>query len=573
MKRKIATILVADVVGYSALMHDDDTGTLELLKVCDAEIITPCVNANSGRVFKRTGDGFLVEFENAVDAVHCALEWQSRTRSNNVTPLSFRVGIHQGQVIVEDDDVYGDCVNIAARLEPMAQTGCIVVSDEVYQQVRGRIDARFDDLGAQEFKNILQPIHVWEWRCPFAIPQRLAKGDLAEPSKPSVVILPFRNLSKDPEHEVFAEGLRADVQSALTQVLGVFIVAMGAADQFRGATPEEAGPALGVRYALQCTMRVAGDRVRVTAVLIATATGEIVWTEQFDRNLDDGFALQDEIAAKVLMEMDVALVAGEQAKIWHKSLRSFKALELFYKGVDTFYRMNPEDMLIARGYFEKVTQMEPQSALGPMQVAMCFWYELQKGWAKDVSYAQEQAIRWAEEAASKEDEDGQALTVLSHVHLMRRDYDAALAAGREATTVRPGCANANAFFANVLHHCDEHEQARHHISLAMRFHPLNPPFFRNILSATLLALNEVEDAIVIASETTRLADQELESRIVLASAYHRADQNIEAKRVASEIQQIDPHFSIAKYVSSRLYRSPDYPNQLAADLRTLGLPQ
>ena len=572
MKRKTSAILAADVVGYAQLMGKDDAGTLALLKACEADVIEPVVARHNGRIFKRMGDGFLAEFDSAMDGVNCALDWQHRIQATDDGKLTFRIGVHLGQVIAEADDVYGDGVNVAARLEPLAQPGCIILSDNVVQQVRDDLDLQLDDLGQHELKNISQPVHVWEWRCKFAMPRRLEQAALRLPDKPSVVILPFRNLSGEAEYDYFAEGLRTDVQSALTQVSGVFLISMAAADEFRGAYAGEAGAGLGVKYALFGTLRSAGQRVRITAELRDTQTDSIVWAERFDRTLDDTFALQDEITAKLLAAMNVQLVAGEQARIWHRSLKSLKGLEYFYKGLDAFYQMNPDDMVIARQLFEKVAALEPQSALGPMQVAMCYWYELQKGWSDTIEQTKLLALRWAEEGATKEDEDGQGLTVLSHVHLMNKDYDSALAAGRAATVTRPGCANSNAFFANVLHHCDENDEAIQHIKLAMRFNPLNPPFFRNILSAAYLATDEFADAIAIARETVEYVPGNAGARLILIGAYTQSGQQQEAEAVAGEVKRLDASFSIARFVSGQFYKNPQYVDRLAGDLRTAGLP-
>ena len=572
MKRKISTILAADVVGYSKLMGKDDAGTLALLKACEASLIDPTVSKHNGRIFKRMGDGYLAEFARALDAINCALDWQDQSNADETSKLKFRIGVHQGDVIEEEDDVYGDSVNVAARLQAMAQTGCIALSNEVFQKIQGEVDVKFDDLGEQDLKNIPHRVHVHEWRCAFVLPRRLRQGDLRLPDKPSVVILPFRNLTGEDEHEILGEGLRADIQSALTQVSGVFLIAMGAADKFGGAEPSEAGPALGVQYALQCTLRGVGARLRMTAELKDSATGALVWAETYDRTLDDTFALQDEIAERILTAMNVKLIAGEQAKIWHKSLKSYKALEYFYKGLDAFYQMNRDDMLIARNYFENVSRLEPNSALGPMQVAMCYWYDLQKGWSQPVEPIRAQAIEWAEKAAQKEDEDGQALTVLSHVHLMNRDYEAALEAGRAATSTRPGCANSNAFFANVLHHCGEDDEAIRHIKLAMRFNPLNPPLFRNILSGAYLAKADLEAAIEIAEETLSFANADITSHLQLANAYERSNQHDRARQYAEEVLQMDPGFSLKKFAHAQFYRNRDYVDEMAETLRAAGLP-
>ena len=261
MERRLAAILAADVVGYSRLMGKDEMGTLAALKACEAEMIDPTVGNHNGRIFKRMGDGFLAVFGSAVDAVECALDWQDKLGQRKDQPLRFRIGIDLGEVIAEADDIYGDTVNVAARLESLAQPGCVALSDDTFRQVKDRLDVKVTDLGEQELKNISRPVRVWEWRSDFSVPEPLRKAKLQLPEKPSIVLLAFRNLSGDEQQDFFAEGLRLDIQTALAQLSGVFLIALGTADAFQGATAREAGSNLRVQYALQCSVRTAGNRI------------------------------------------------------------------------------------------------------------------------------------------------------------------------------------------------------------------------------------------------------------------------------------------------------------------------
>jgi TolB-like protein len=552
-------------------MSKDDTGTLAALKACEAELIEPTVSKHNGRIFKRMGDGYLVEFASAVDVVECALAWQDQLLAKENQPLTFRIGINLGEVIAEADDVYGDGVNIAARLESLAQPGCIALSDDAFRQVRDRLDVKFHDLGDQEVKNIPQPVHVWEWQCKRALPRRLQNSKLPQPKKPSIVLLPFRNLSGDEQQDFLAEGLRIDIQNALTKVSGVFLIAAGAANALRGVTPEDASAGVGVQYVLQGSVRTAGKRVRVAVELTDAAADEVVWAEQFDRTLNDSFELQDEITARVLMAMNVKLVAGEQAKVWHKTLKDLKALEIFYKGLDAFFKMEQDEMVRARQHFETVAKMHPEVSTGATWVALTHWFDIQRGWAQSPETSRDLAGQFAETAAAMEDTDGQAHTVLSHVHLMNRNYDEALAAGRGAIANRPGCANANGFYANVLHYCGEHDEAIRHINLAMRYQPLHPPFFKNILSAAYLAKNELVSAISTAKQTIELAPADILARLILTSAYVRSDRQDLAKETVAEIENLDPSFSVTRFADTQYYRSAEFVEQFSAELRSAGL--
>lgn len=572
MKRKLAAILAADVVGYSRLMSTDEAGTFAALKNFEAQVIEPTVAKFNGRIFKRMGDGYLVEFSSALDVVECALSWQAQTRAGEGAALQFRIGVNLGDVLADGDDVYGDGVNIAARLEALAQPGCIAISDDVRNQVRDRIDAPFDDLGEQELKNIPNPVRVWEWRCKRALPRRLETAKLALPEKPSIVLLPLRNLGGDEQHDFLAEGLRIDVQNALIQLSEVFIIAAGCANALRGAEPQDACDSLGVQYALHGSVRAAGNRVRVSAELLDAAQRRPVWGDRYDHDMADPFALQDQIARKILTAMKVKLVAGAQARVWDKTLKNPKALECFYKGVHAFFQMNQDEMARARSYFEAVAEIQPEVSIGATWTALSHWFDLQRGWTTSAVETRQQALRWAEKASAMADNDGQADTVLSHVHLMNRDFAQALEAGRRAVTNRPGCANANAFFANVLHYCGEQEGAIRHIKLAIRFQPLYPPFFINILASAHSALGAMDEAASAAQQAIEIAPTDIPARLVLLRTHLRQDHPELAQTVAAEIMQLDPSFSVTRFAATQYYEDSTYLESLAADLRAGGLP-
>ena len=351
MERRLAAILAADVVGYSRMMSKDEAGTLELLKSCENEIIEPTTRKFNGRIFKRMGDGYLVEFASAVDLLNCAVSWQNQIGSREGDPVAFRIGASVGEVIDQEGDLFGDDVNIAARMEALAQPGCVVLSESAYIQVHKRVSVTFHDLGEQNIKNIPQPVRIWEWRTKRALPSRLQSVKPKEPPKPSVVVLPVRNLSGDNSQDFLCEGLRIDIQNALTQVSGVFLIAHATASALEGLEPKEASASTGVRYVLQSSLRKAGDMVRIAVLLTDGVDDRVVWSESYDRTLDDEFELQDEITERVLTAINVNLVAGEQARVWHRTVKPLKALELFYKGIHSFIAMERDKLAQARRFF------------------------------------------------------------------------------------------------------------------------------------------------------------------------------------------------------------------------------
>jgi adenylate cyclase len=571
-ERRLAALLNADVVGYSRLMSRDEARTLQTLKRYEARVIDPTITRHKGRIVKRMGDGYLAEFASVVDAVECAIEWQRHQAAEGEQPLTFRMGVHLGDVIVEGADIYGDGVNISARLEALAEPGCIVLSEDAYRQVRDRVAAQFRDLGEHKVKNIPRTLRVWEWRGRMAVPSRLRNVRLPPIDVPSIVILPLRNLTGDPANDYLADGFRMDIQNALVKVSGLFIIASGSAYAFRGISAEETGCALNVQYALQGSIRAAGKRLRVSAELTETASGRIVWSDQFDRTLDDSFDLQDEITERILEAMNVKLIQGEQARVWHKTLKDLRALEAFYKGVHAFYQMNREGMQRARQYFERVAEIRPNVAIGATWVAMTHWFDLQRGWSDLPEKSKELARHWAEIAASMPDADGQAHSALSYFYLLERRFGEALAAGRCAVANRPTCAYANCFYGNVLHYCSEYERAIHHINLAIRTQPLHPPLYLHMLAGAYRARGDFEAALLASKQALELSPGDVASQIILASAYIGLGMPDMARETAADIQRIEWSFSVARFMEGQPYRDAGIVTQYVSELRSAGLP-
>jgi adenylate cyclase len=571
MERRLAAVLHADVVGYSRLMSADEAGTLKALKAYEIDVIDPTVGTHRGRIVKRMGDGYLAEFASVVDAVECALAWQRQAPAEGDRQLKFRMAVHLGDIISEGEDIYGEGVNIAARLEALSQPGCISLSDDAFRQVRGRVNAEFHDLGEHEVKNIPHPVRIWEWRSPTAIPRRLQNVKLPALEGPSIVIMPFRNLTGDPEKEYFCDGLRMDIQNALVKVSGLFLIASGSAYAFRGGSAQVAACTLGARYVLQGSVRAAGQKARVSAELSEADSGRIIWSEQFDRTLDDSFELQDEITGRVLAAIDVKLVLGEQAKVWHKTLKDLRALEAFFKGVHAFYQMDRESMQRARQYFERVAEIRPDVPVGATWVAMSHWFDIQRGWSDAPQRSTELARHWAEVAVSMPDADGQAHSALSYFYLIERRFDEALKAGRQAVANRPSCAYANAFYGNVLHYCGEQDDAIHHVKLAMRVQPLHPPFYLHMLALAYHAHGNLDLAVSTAKQALELNPNDLANRIVLTSAYVGLGRQEMAKEMAAEIKRIDPSFSITQFANAQPYREQALLEKFISDLQSAGL--
>jgi adenylate cyclase len=576
MERRLLAILAADVVGYSGVMAENEAGTLAALKRHRAEIIAPKIAEHKGRLVKLMGDGALVEFGSVVEAVSCAIEIQDAVAQSKPPAgepaLLYRMGINLGDVVVEGDDIYGDGVNVAARLQELAQAGAVVISDDAYRQICNGRNILCHDLGEQLLKNMPHPVRAWEWRCDKPPPARLEGVVPPLPDRPSIVILPFRNLTGTVEDDYLADGLRIDIQNALVKVSGLFLIAVGTAVAFRENSARMAARHLGVRYVLNGSVRRAGNRVRIALDLTDDATKQIVWAESFDRTANDLFILMDEITGRVLTAMNVKLVAGEPARIWHKTLKDLNSLEALYSGVYQFFRMTRDAMSDARQKFETVARNHPEAAVGPTWVALTHWYDLQRSWSTSPEQSKELAREWAERGAAMEDADGQAHTVLSHVYLLNRQFDAALKAGQDAVANRPNCTNANGFYANVLHYCGEQEKAIHHATVAIRRSPIYPPLFKDILAAALRATGDHAGAIESASDAIGVNPNDVMARLIIASVYARTGRRELAARIAEEVRRIEPTFSLARFAKGQPYRDEELLGALISELREAGFP-
>ena len=390
--------------------------------------------------------------------------------------------------------------------------------------------------------------------------------------RPSVVILPFESLSDDPQQEYLADGLRIDIQNALVKVSGVFLIAAGSANAVRGLSPLDAARKLGVRYTLEGSVRRAGRNVRISILLTDCQSGHIVWSNQYDYVVDDTFQVLDEITAKVLTAINVKLVMGEPARVWNKVLSDLKSLESFYLGINEFFKMNSDGLNNARRHFERVQKRHPGLSIGPTWLALTHWYEFQRGWADDPEEAKRKAQTWAEQAVEMEDADGQAHTVLSHVYLLDHRFDDALTSGRRAVTNRTNCTHANVFYANVLHYCGEHEEAIHHAKLAIRYSPIHPPLFQNILSAACRGAGNLNDALSAAEEASVSSSSDLVSRVLLASIYVKLQNFDLATEQVSAINSIDPAFSLSDFASRQPYKDHGFLKSLMSELKIAGLP-
>jgi TolB-like protein len=488
-------------------------------------------------------------------------------RANSELPADQRVHHRFGVDMCAQGADAAEAVARAAVLAAGAQTDGIHISEALRAGLADRGDSLH--LSAADAGSYALSFGEGEKR---AGPVQLEGLDLPLPAKPSIVLLPFTAVAEDAAAQAFASGLRLDIQTALVKMSGVFLIAAGTANALRGVPAAQAAARLGVRHVLEGNVQRQGERARVNVQLVDSQEDRIVWSEHYDRALDGSFALQDEIAERIVTALDVKLASGEQARVWRKCLTQPKARDHYYSGMLAFFQMNADAIASARAHFERLAELAPESPYGPTMVAFCLWIQATRGWAKDPALARQQAGKWAERAAAMEDADGQAHTVLGNVRLLQRRFDDAVRIAGEAVEIRPNCTNANGFLANVLLYCGEPLAAAERVRKAIRISPVYPPWFIEILAAAYRDGGQLDMAEMAAREAVRINPGSREARLILASVLVRRGAGDEARSMAAAVLAKEPGFSSRAYAGNLPYRDDAARERIVADLEQAGFP-
>jgi adenylate cyclase len=556
---------------FCVLMGEDEGSTRATLDHVRGAVAAT-FRDHGGHLREASPDTVVAEFGDASTGVAGAIAAQEGlARLNHALAaearVHYRFGIDGKETADTSPEAAEAAVERAAVLGFQAHTDGIHVSEAVRSRLPFGSTQRFAMAGpgAYAFAREAGPADKG--------PAQIEALELPMPAnKPSITNGPFSHIGDDPQGEAFAEGLRLDIQNCLTKMSGVFLLGAGAGNNFRGAPPIERARRTGCRYALDGSVRRSGDQVRVDVRLLDTVTDQVMWSEQYDRVIDETFRLEDEIAERIVTELDVNLVSGEQARIWRKALTNKRARQQFYEGYQAMFRMNAESMVSARMSFERVAELVPDSPHGPGLVSLCLWHQYSRGWVKDREETLRLAGEWAERAVRFEDADGQAHTILGNVRLLQGRFDEAMEIAREAVTRRPGCPNANGFYANVLLHCGDPGQAIVHVKRAIRYVPVYPPWFVEILAAAYRDAGHHDLGVMAAREAIRIAPQSITARMILTSALVRGNWLADAKRVAGEVMALDSNFSLSQYLAAP-YRDAAVLDRLREDLRRAGLPE
>ncbi len=485
MERKLTAILSADVKGYSRLMGEDEEATIRTLTAYREEMAA-IIRQHRGRVVDSPGDNLLAEFASVVDAVQCAVVIQGTLRAENTSlppnrKMEFRIGINLGDVVVEGERIYGDGVNIAARVEGLAEAGGICISGNVHEQVKNKLSLGYEYLGEQAVKNITDPVRVYrveiETEAAASTISAEQPAELALPDKPSIAVLPFTNMSGDPEQEYFSDGITEDIITDLSKLSGLFVIVRHSTFTYKGKSIkiEEVSRELGVKYVVEGSVRKAGNRVRITAQLIEASTGYHLWAERYDRGLEDIFELQDEVTQKIVFALKVKLTPEEQERFRRAPTDNLEAYDRYLRGWESFHRGTPEAAVQARRLLEQAIELDPTFAGAYSGLGMTYWMEwLFKG-GQD-SQLLERAFELTQQAVAWDDSPSQAHTLLGWVYLFKKQYKQALAEIERAIALNPNDAEAYARLGGALLFMGRPEETIGLEEQAMRLDPHYPPY-------------------------------------------------------------------------------------------------
>lgn len=579
-QRRLAAILAADVVAYSRLMGDDEAGTLAALKKLRLELIDPAIAEYQGRMVKLMGDGALVEFASVVDAVECAIHIQSDMSIRNAgipenKSIRFRIGVNLGDIIIDGDDIYGDGVNVAARLEGEADPGGICISGDAYRQVTGKIDHAFEDLGERTLKNISAPVRAYRWcSAPVQPAVRVdSRQQIRSPSKPSIAVMPFANMSGDPKQEYFSDGITEDLITDLSKISSLSIVARNSTFAYKSRRIDlrQVAADLGVSYVVEGSVRKAGERIRVTAQLIDPATSYHLWAERYDRDLTDIFALQDEITEQIVAALEITLSESEQEKVARRYTNNLEAYDYFLRGRDQVRATN-ETNAQAQEMFERAIELDPGFAAAYAMLSYTHW----RGWFNqwnDDSHALDRALEMAQKAVALDDDLPLARAFLGWIYVMRKEHEKAITEAQRAIALDPNLAEAYAYLGEVMNLSGKPEEGISLIEKAMRLDPHYPANYLIYLGHANWALGKYEDAIAALKRCLTRFPSSLSSHRTLAVIYSELGRIEEAKAEVAEMLKISPSANLIGQKERLPFKSEAVLRRFLDGLRVAGLPE
>ncbi len=586
IERKLAAILSADVKGYSRLMGEDEVATIRTLTTY-REVMSTFIRQYRGRVIDSPGDNLLAEFASVVDAVQGAVETQRELQARNADlpperKMEFRIGINLGDVIVEGERIYCDGVNIAARLEGLAEAGGICISGIVYDQVETKLNflnLGYEYLGAQSVKNITKPVPVYRVQIKSERSSSTARGKdeipspiLALPDKPSIAVLPFANMSGDPEQEYFSDGITEDLITDLSKLSGLFVISRNSVFLYKGKAvkPEQVSKELGVRYMLEGSVRKAGSRVRITAQLIDATTGYHLWAERYDGELQDIFALQDEVTQKIVAALEVKLTEGEQGRLGRAPTDSLEAYDCFLRGLEYHAQRTQEANAQARQLFERAITLDPRFAAAYALLGRTYLMEVVYQWNQDPQ-TQEKIFALGQQAVVLDDSQPTAHETLGLAYLGKKQHAQAIAEAEKAVALDPNYADAYVTLAEILSFAGRPQEAIDLVEQAMRLNPRYPFSYLWALGHAYRLVGRLPEAITALKRVVMRNPDRITAHVLLAVIYSELGREEEARVEVTEILRISPHYSL-EVVRQRIpYKDLAVLERQVAALRKAGL--
>ena len=576
MERRLAAILAADVVSYTRLMGADETGTLRRLTELRQQVLEPLIAENHGRVVKVIGDGLLVEFASVVAALTCAVAWQTavierEAEADEDKRLRFRIGINLGDVIVEDDDIHGDGVNVAARLESLADPDEIWVSGDVFRYAKGKVEADFEDMGEHDLKNVAEPIRIY----------RIAQGGsgtvvasttedtLPLADKPSIAVLPFNNMSGDPEQDYFSDGITEDIITELSRFRSLFVIARNSSFAFRGQQVEIADIArrLGVQYVVEGSVRKAGNRVRITAQLIGSANSAHLWAERYDRELEDVFAVQDDVVRTVVATVAGQVEAAGAQLAKRKPPQNLVAYDYVLRGLEQLSLVGEEHNSEAQRLFQKAVELDPQYAAGHAYLALAIYVQ----WNYNQDPAElERALDSARRALELDENDSRCHRILVPIYTHMHQYDLAELHSDKSIALNPNDALGAIYRAILLRFLGRAEEGIVWACKAMQLNPYHPNWYRTVLAHVLHTARHYAEALDSYSQIT---ERPSFYHAYVAACHAELGHMDEAQKHVALALQTRPDFSITAQGKKLPFKHEADLQGFLAGLRKAGLPE
>jgi adenylate cyclase len=581
VERRLAAVLAADVAGYSRLMGLDEVGTARTLREHRA-VADAVVSKHGGRIVKTTGDGVLIEFPSVVDAVECAVAVQAvMAERNEGVPadrrMLLRIGINLGDILIEGDDILGDGVNIAARIENECEPGGVYLSDDAFRQVRGKTSLAFDDLGERSLKNIDRPVRLYAVRSASFSTEATTKADkpLPLPDKPSIAVLPFQNMSGDPEQEYFADGMVEEIITALSQFKWLFVIARNSSFTFKGkaADIKEVGRRLGVRYVLEGSVRKASGKVRITGQLIDAVTGAHIWAGRFERDLTDVFALQDEVTVAVVSAIQPKLLHTEIAMATRRRPENLTAYDYYLRALPQFYLSTREGVAEAIRLAHRALELDPRFGLVAALAGLCHMQNVLYGYAIDPQFDRKEAVRLVRLALSIDDSDPDTLSRGGSIlAFMVGDRESSIELADRAVALNPNLFLAWTARGWVYRVAGLQEEAIRSFERAIHVSPVDPMLHQPFagIGLALIELRRFDDAIVAGKKAQRQSPSHSPALRCLASAFALLGRDAEAREAAARLLEVDPDFTISAWIA----RGGQSNSHLQIEgLRKAGLPE